>query len=195
LHVAGDAILRADGSMVTKLRDVLAEASRATPPLMVIGRADVASTFPSGCHIAEVEVDPETGVTRLVSYVAVDDAGNVISPAIVEGQIMGGIAQGVGSVLGERIVYDEGGQLVTSSFMDYAMPRADDLPSIAVLTHACPSPRNRLGVKGVGEAGTTGAIPAVANAVIDALRARGVSRLDIPLTPERVWLSMQSDIS
>jgi carbon-monoxide dehydrogenase large subunit len=187
LHVADHAVLRADGSFVTKLRDVLAEASRATPPLRVVGRADVASTFPSGCHIAEVEVDPDTGVTRLVSYVAVDDAGNIISPAIVEGQIVGGIVQGVGSVLGERIVYDEDGQLVTSSFMDYAMPRADDLPTIEVLTMACPSPRNRLGVKGVGEAGTTGAIPAVANAVIDALRARGVDHLDIPFTPARVW--------
>lgn len=193
LHVAGDAILRADGSTVAKLRDVLPEASRASPALAVIGKADVASTFPSGCHIAEVEIDPETGVTRVVSYVAVDDAGNVISPATVEGQIMGGIAQGVGSVLGERIVYDEGGQLVTSSFMDYAMPRADDLPSIEVLTLSCPSPRNRLGVKGVGEAGTTGAIPAVANAVIDALRARGASQLDIPLTSGKIWRAIRAD--
>lgn len=187
LRVAGDTIVRADGSIAARLSDVLAEASRATPALIVIGKANVASTFPSGCHIAEVEVDPETGVTRILSYVAVDDAGSIISPAIVEGQIMGGVAQGVGSVLGERIVYDEDGQLVTSSFMDYAMPRADDLPSIEVLTLACPSPQNRIGVKGVGEAGTTGAIPAVANAVIDALRARGVSHLDIPFSPRQVW--------
>lgn len=190
LHVDGDAILRLDASVAATLAEAIEDAARGEGPIIVTGEAPVTMTFPSGCHIAEVEIDPETGVAEILSYVAVDDAGTIISHALVEGQIMGGVAQGLGSVIGERIVYDENGQLVTSSFMDYAMPRADDVPNIAVITLGAPSPRNRLGVKGVGEAGATGSIPAVANALIDAMRGSGVDRLDMPFTPARIWRAL-----
>jgi carbon-monoxide dehydrogenase large subunit len=145
-------------------------------------------TFPAGTHIAEVEVDPETGVVRLERFVAVDDFGEVINPMIVEGQVHGGIAQGVGQALLEHGVYDESGQLVTGSFMDYCMPRADDLPSFDVDTTVTPCTHNPLGVKGCGEAGAIGAPAAVMNAVTDAL---GVKDLPMPATPERVWRALQ----
>ncbi|MDE2488774.1 MAG: xanthine dehydrogenase family protein molybdopterin-binding subunit, partial [Alphaproteobacteria bacterium] len=145
-------------------------------------------TFPAGTHIAEVEVDPETGVVDLVRFVAVDDFGEVINPMIVEGQVHGGIAQGVGQALLEHGVYDEAGQLVTGSFMDYCMPRADDLPSFEVDTTVTPCTHNPLGVKGCGEAGAIGAPAAVMNAVTDAL---GVKDLAMPASPERVWRALQ----
>jgi carbon-monoxide dehydrogenase large subunit len=143
--------------------------------------------FPGGAHVAEVEIDPETGVSNIVNYIAVDDSGRVLNHVLVEGQLHGGIVQGLGQALAEHCVYDAGGQLLTGSFMDYAMPRADMLTRVALHDHSVPSPSNPLGAKGAGEAGTTGALPAVANAVIDALRPLGIHHLDFPFSPARVW--------
>ena len=150
------------------------------------------ATFPNGCHICEVEVDPETGEAALLSYVVVDDVGTVINPLLVKGQIHGGIAQGLGQVFGEHIRYDAAGQLQTASFMDYAMPRAGDLCSLTVLSNPVPTATNPLGVKGAGEAGTVGALPALLGAVADALRPLGIRRLDLPATPERVWTAIRT---
>jgi carbon-monoxide dehydrogenase large subunit len=145
-------------------------------------------TYPSGAHVAEVEIDPVTGVVELVRFTAADDFGNIINPMIVEGQVHGGIAQGVGQALCENCVYDkESGQLVTGSYMDYAMPRADILPSFTVETHGTECTHNPLGVKGCGEAGTIGSPAAVMNAVVNALAPLGVTDLQMPATPERVW--------
>ncbi len=143
--------------------------------------------FPNGCHVCEVEIDPATGTVEIVNYVSVDDVGLPINPLLLDGQIHGGIAQGAGQALLEDVVYDAAGQLVTGSFMDYAMPRADDLPSIAVEMHNVPTPSNPLGVKGAGEAGCVGSPPAVINAVLDALAPLGVTDIAMPATPERVW--------
>ena len=148
--------------------------------------------FPNGCHVVEVEVDPDTGEVAIVSYVAVDDCGVVLNPFIVHGQAQGGIAQGVGQALTEDIVYDEDGQLMTASFMDYAMPRAHNLSHIDGLFNEVPSKTNPLGVKGAGEAGATGAPPAIVGAVADALKDLGVKHIDMPLTPERVWRAIQT---
>jgi carbon-monoxide dehydrogenase large subunit len=144
-------------------------------------------TFPGGCHICEVEIDPETGVTRVVKFTAVDDVGRVINPMIVEGQVQGGVAQGIGQALLENCVYDKNGQLLTGSYMDYTMPRADDLPSIGVATHTTLCTHNPLGVKGCGEVGAIGSPPAVINAVVDALKDYGVTHLDMPASPQKVW--------
>ena len=148
--------------------------------------------FPGGAHVAEVEIDPETGEVDLVRYVGVDDAGNVLSHALVEGQLHGGIVQGLGQVFGEQVVYDRAsGQLLTGSFMDYAMPRPEILKRVELHDHPVPSPSNPLGVKGAGEAGTTGALPAVANAVIDALRPLGIHHLDFPYSANRIWQAIE----
>ena len=147
--------------------------------------------FPGGAHVAEVEIDPETGEVEVVRYVAVDDCGRILSHALVDGQLHGGIVQGLGQVFAERLVYDESGQLLTGSFMDYAMPRPEILRSVELHDHSVPSPSNPLGVKGAGEAGTTGAIPAVANAVIDALRPLGIHHLDFPYSAARIWEAMR----
>ena len=149
-------------------------------------------TYPFGAHIAVVEVDAETGKVTLKRFVACDDVGNVINPMIVDGQIHGGIAQGVGQALFEGAIYDDQGQLTNGSYMDYTMPRADDLPMFEVDRTVTPCPHNPLGVKGAGEAGTIGSTPAVVNAVVDALFHLGVKDLQMPLTPERVWQAMQS---
>jgi carbon-monoxide dehydrogenase large subunit len=150
------------------------------------------ASWPNGCHIVEVEVDPETGKARVVAYTAVDDVGTVVNPMIVEGQTHGGLAQGIGQALLERTVYDEAGQLLTASFLDYTMPRADDLPMFDVETVPdIPSPGNPLGAKGAGELGCVGAPPAVMAAMLDALRPRGVRNLDMPATPERVWQAIR----
>jgi carbon-monoxide dehydrogenase large subunit len=151
--------------------------------------------FPGGAHVAEVEIDPQTGVVEVQRYVAVDDSGRVLNPTLVEGQLHGGIAQGLGQALGEHCVYDAGGQLLTGSFMDYAMPRADLLARVELHDHSVPSPSNPLGAKGAGEAGTTGALPAVANAVLDALGPLGVRQLDFPYSPLRVWQAIESGYS
>jgi carbon-monoxide dehydrogenase large subunit len=150
-----------------------------------------AVTFPNGCHVCEVEIDEATGSVSLERYSVVDDVGRMVNPMLVKGQIHGGIAQGVGQALFEALTYDRGGQLLTGSFMDYAMPRADDLPSFDVDSFEVPTAVNPLGAKGVGEAGTVGALAALLNAVNDALAPLGVRHLDMPVTPERVWRAMR----
>lgn len=149
-------------------------------------------TFPNSAHIAQVEIDQETGEVVIQKYVAVDDVGNIINPMIVEAQIVGGIAQGVGQALWEEAVYDENGQLLTASLMDYAMPRADGFPSIQVDRIVTPSPDNPLGVKGAGEMGTIAATPTIASAVLDALSPLGIKHLDMPLTPQKIWQAIQT---
>ena len=151
-----------------------------------------AVNFPNGTHMCEVEVDPDTGTTHIVRYVVVDDVGRMVNPLLVKGQIHGGIAQGLGQALFETIAYDAAtGQLLSGSFMDYAMPRADDVPHFEVDSHEVPTQTNPLGVKGVGEAGTVGSLPAVVNAVHDALAPVGVRHVDMPLTPERIWCAIR----
>jgi len=155
------------------------EAARWTPP---------ASTFPNGCHVCEVEVDPETGGVEVVRYTVVDDFGTVVNPALVKGQIHGGVAQGLGQALHERVVYDpDSGQLLSASFTDYSLPRAYDLPFVEVKLNCVPSTTNALGMKGAGEAGAIGAPPAVINALVDALSEFGVEHVDMPATPEYLW--------
>ena len=149
-------------------------------------------TFPFGCHVASVEVDAETGEVKIEKYVAVDDCGNIINPMIVAGQIHGGIAQGMGQAMWEECIYNEDGQLVTGSLMDYALPKAHLLPEFT-LEHTCtPSPVNPMGVKGVGEAGTIASTPCMVSAVCDALAPLGVRHIDMPLKPERVWKAIAS---
>ncbi|MEK6246428.1 MAG: molybdopterin cofactor-binding domain-containing protein, partial [Pseudomonadota bacterium] len=156
-------------------------------------RPKVGSTYPNGCHIAEVEIDPETGETEIVSYLACDDAGNIINHQIVEGQMQGGITQGAGHIFGEEAVYDrETGQLLTGSFMDYTMPRAGLVGGLNVIDHPVPTATNPLGAKGVGEAGVTGSMPCLMNAVMDALRQAGVQRFDMPASPQRVWAALRA---
>ena len=149
-------------------------------------------TFPGGCHIAEVEIDPETGVAEMVNFTAVDDFGRVVNPMIVDGQVQGGVAQGIGQALLESAVYDPGGQLVSGSFMDYTMPRANDIPNLAVATENTMCTHNPLGSKGCGEAGTIGSPPAVMNAVVDALKEYGVRHLDMPATAPKLWSIIQA---
>jgi carbon-monoxide dehydrogenase large subunit len=151
-----------------------------------------AATFPNGCHIAEVEVDPETGVVEVVKYSCVNDFGTVVNPMIVAGQLHGGVVQGIGQALMEMTVYDDDGQLLTGSFMDYAMPRAADVPSFVLAEHPVPAKTNPLGVKGCGEAGCAGALTSVVNAVVDALADRGIRHLDMPLTPFRIWQALRA---
>jgi carbon-monoxide dehydrogenase large subunit len=149
---------------------------------------DTPQTFPNGCHIAEVEIDPDTGVTEIVAYSAVDDAGVVIDHTLIAGQLVGGLAQGIGQALLENAVYDDAnGQLVTGTFMDYAMPRAQDMPPVTDVTHDVPATTNPLGVKGAGEAGTTGSIAAIMNAIADAIPDGRGNTLDMPATPQKVW--------
>jgi carbon-monoxide dehydrogenase large subunit len=164
---------RADGRT-----DLLVHEDRATLP---------ARSYPNGCHIAEIVIDCNTGVVRTDRYTVVDDFGNLINPMLAEGQVHGGIAQGIGQALTERVVYDEDGQLLTASFMDYAMPRADDLPMIGFTSEPVPSTANVMGMKGCGEAGTVGALAAISNAVQDALWDHGVRQADMPFTPHKVW--------
>ncbi|MCK5574413.1 MAG: xanthine dehydrogenase family protein molybdopterin-binding subunit, partial [Sphingomonadales bacterium] len=151
------------------------------------------STFPNGCHIAEVEVDKATGTVDIVNYTVVDDFGVVINPMIVAGQVHGGVMQGVGQILTETCYYDdETGQLITGSFMDYGMPRADDISMINFQLNEVPCQTNPLGVKGCGEAGTIGALPATANAVHDALKDMGVDNMHAPITPLKVWQALNA---
>ncbi|MER3399334.1 MAG: carbon monoxide dehydrogenase, partial [Chloroflexota bacterium] len=147
---------------------------------------------PFGAHVAVVEVDPETGQVKLLRYVAVDDCGRVMNPLVVEGQVHGGVAQGIGQALWEYAAYDEQGNLLTGSMLDYALPVASYLPSFETARTETPSPVTPLGVKGVGEAGTIGATQAVVNAVVDALEPFGVKYLNMPLTPERVWRAIRT---
>lgn len=149
-------------------------------------------TFPNSAHFAQVEIDRETGQVEIQKYVAVDDVGTVINPMIVDAQIVGGVAQGVGQALWEEAIYDENGQLLTASLLDYAMPRADNFPPIEVDRIVTPSPHNPLGVKGAGEMGTIAATPTIASAVFDALSPMGVSHIELPLTAEKIWRAMQA---
>ena len=204
LEVAAHDVAFADGVFSvpgTDLRLDVFEVAKAArdpaklPPGMAPGldtthhRVPSAQTFPNGCHIVEVEIDPETGAVAIERYTVVDDFGRTINPLLLEGQVHGGIAQGIGQALLEHAVYDpDSGQLLAGSFMDYAMPRADDLPAYAFSTHNVPSTSNPLGVKGAGEAGAVGAPPAVVNAIVDALNRRvGLRHIDMPVSPRRVW--------
>ncbi|MGO4713318.1 xanthine dehydrogenase family protein molybdopterin-binding subunit [Bradyrhizobium sp. 2TAF24] len=152
---------------------------------------EVPSTFPNGCHVAEVEVDPDTGVVEIVGYSGVNDFGTVVNPMIVAGQVHGGVVQGIGQALMECVRYDSNGQPVTGSFMDYALPRAGDIPPITLGDHPAPATSNPLGTKGCGEAGCAGSLSTIVNAVVDALSEYGISHIDMPLTPERVWRAIQ----
>jgi carbon-monoxide dehydrogenase large subunit len=196
LEVAPQDIEYARGGFTVKGTDrsvALADLARRHPgALDSIGDMKFSLTFPSGAHVAEVEIDPETGATAVVGYVAVEDCGNVINHTLLEGQMHGGIAQGAGQVLGEQCVYDRAnGQLLTASFMDYALPRADTLPEPKSVDHPVPSPTNALGVKGAGEAGTIGALPTLVNAILDALRPAGVEHFEMPATPHRIWHALR----
>ena len=162
-------------------------------PISVLAEGKFGSTFPNGCHIAEVEIDPATGVTEIASYCAVDDIGTVINHEVVEGQLHGGVVMGAGQIFGEHVVYDRGtGQLLTGSFMDYCMPRAGLVRSVRGEEHPTPSKVSPLGVKGVGESGCTGSLPALANAVMDALQPLGIKHIDMPLTSTKLWHAIHS---
>lgn len=150
------------------------------------------SAYPNGCHIAEVEIDPQTGQVEVARYVMVNDFGTVVNPMIVEGQLHGGVVQGIGQALFERTVFDDSGQLMTGSYMDYALPRAADVPFFSFVSEGVPTPNNRVGAKGCGEAGCAGSLPSVMNAVVDALAPYGVTHLDMPATPQAVWRAIQS---
>jgi carbon-monoxide dehydrogenase large subunit len=186
---------RATGSNTVMTMLEAAQAARAA------GREDLMRTrkkaridgrsYPNGCHLCEVEIDPETGGLEVTRYTVVDDFGTLMNPMMAEGQVHGGVAQGIGQAVSEHVVYDEDGQLLTASFMDYGMPRAVGLPMIAFHSEPVPSTRNPMGMKGCGEAGTVGAMAAIGNAVEDALRGRGVGQVDMPFTPARLWSALQ----
>ena len=221
LHMGGSALVDAIGLVMAKARPVAARLLQAQPAevafnagvfsaggrsvgLMEVARATESEsldsyhwtlldkiTFPNGVHVAEVEVDPETGTIALLRYTAADDFGAAINPLLLVGQVQGGLAQGIGQALMERTVYDpETGQLLSGSFMDYALPRAEDLPDLDVHLHGIPTGSNPLGVKGAGQAGAIASPPAVVAAVLDAVAPLGVTHLDMPLTPERVWRAL-----
>lgn len=153
----------------------------------------LAAAFPSGCHVCELEIDPETGSIELMNYIAVEDCGRIVNPTLLAGQIHGGVLQGVGQAMMESIVYDASGQLISGSFIDYAMPRASDFICLRLIDNPHPTSTNPLGIKGAGESGTVGALPAVMNAVADALRPYGIEHLDMPASPQRVWNAMRKD--
>lgn len=198
IEFAGGAFRVSGTDRAIGIRELAARArTMAQLPAELAGGLDTVATFqspqmsfPNGCHVCEVEIDPETGVVRVVAYAAVDDVGRVMHQTIVEGQIHGGVAQGLGQVLGEQVIYGEDGQLLTASFMDYVMPRADDLPSMRLGHHVAPCTTNPLGVKGAGESGVAGSLPAGMSAILDALGERGVTHLDLPASPARVWRAL-----
>ena len=198
LEAAAADIEFADGTYRIKGTDrgvtllALAKKYAGTPqPLDVKSEGKFGVTFPNGCHVAEVEVEPDTGEIEIVRFTAVDDAGNLVNRQIVEGQMQGGITQGAGQVFGEVAVYDaETGQLLSGSFMDYPMPRAGLVGGLAIHEHPVPTASNPLGAKGVGEAGVSGSLPAIMNAIADALRQGGVGHFDMPATPDRVWRAL-----
>jgi carbon-monoxide dehydrogenase large subunit len=166
---------------------------RSPHPLDTVSELPIFRAFPSGAHVAEVEIDPETGAVQVLGYIAVDDIGTVLSPVLAAGQVQGGIVQGAGQVFGEHCVYEPGsGQLLTGSFMDYVMPHADLMCRIVIVDRPVPSPTNALGMKGVGESGTIGAAPALMNAIANALRSAGVDHFDMPATPVRVWSALDT---
>jgi carbon-monoxide dehydrogenase large subunit len=168
-------------------------AAQSPHPMDCVAEGTFGATFPNGCHIAEVEIDPETGVVDVVAYATVDDIGNVVDHTSVEGQVHGGVLQGVGQVLGEHAIYDpETGQLLAGSFMDYPMPHADLMPAIRCDDHPVPTKANALGSKGVGESGTSGALGATMNAILDAIRPAGITDFDMPVTPDRLWRALRA---
>ncbi len=178
--------------LAAKLRQGLKLPEGVPTTLNVNDKIDgVPSTFPNGCHVAEVEVDPDTGVVEVVKYTTVNDFGTILNPMIVEGQLHGGVTQGIGQALSERVVYNEDGQPLTGSFMDYALPRAADVPNFSWESLPTPATTNPLGVKGCGEAGCAGALPSVMNAVVDALSQYGITHIDMPATPHRVWQAIK----
>jgi carbon-monoxide dehydrogenase large subunit len=198
-----DGIFRVVGTdRAVSLKDVAQAAyvpSR-LPPGLETGLYEVASfspevpNFPNGCHVCEVEIDPETGTTRVLRYVVVDDVGTVINPLTLAGQIHGGVAQGIGQAFTEHLVYDEGsGQLLSGSFMDYGLPRADEVCSFEMEENPVPTKTNPLGVKGAGEAGNVGALAAIMNAVVDALAPLGIAHIDMPATAEKVWRAIRTN--
>ena len=191
-----DESFRIPGSNVTPTMQECAALARADERLDLLSHSSTvqleARSFPNGAHIAEVEVDPQTGHVVVDRYTVVDDFGNLFNPLIVEGQVHGGVAQGIGQAISEHVVYDEEGQLLTATFMDYGMPRASDVPFMTFETEPVPSTANVMGVKGCGEAGTVGALAAVANAVQDAMWDKGVRQADMPFTPLRVWEMLQA---
>jgi len=190
-----DGAFRAPGSNLALSLSEAAQMARAA------GRADLlrhrtearlpGRSYPNGAHLVEVEIDPETGRTRIDRYTVVDDFGTLVAPDLVAGQVHGGVVQGIGQVMSEALIHDAEGQLLTGSLMDYAIPRADDVPPIRFFSEPVPSTRNPLGMKGCGEAGTVGALGALANAVRDALAAAGAGPVETPLTPERIWRALQ----
>lgn len=188
---------RAPGSNMTPTLLEAAEMARTDGRRDLLNHRETAElparSFPNGAHVCEVEIDPETGQTEIIRYTVVDDFGNLINPLLVEGQVHGGVVQGIGQALCERVSYDEDAQLLTASFMDYAMPRAADVPMFTFTTEAVPSTTNVMGMKGCGEAGTVGSMAAVANAVADALSHAGVVEADMPFTPHRVWKMLNED--
>jgi len=181
------------------IKDVAKEAMDPTklPKGMDVGLIATATysapvqNFPNGCHICELEIDQDTGEVEIMRYSVVDDVGTVINPLLLKGQIVGGVAQGIGQILMEDIKFDGHGQNLTGSFMDYAMPRATDISAVDVKSNPVPTRTNPLGVKGAGEAGCVGAMPAVANALVDALSPLGVRHIEMPATPERLWRAMR----
>ena len=182
----------ADGRSIQFVELVRGLVGQRPHPLDTTAEGTFGTTYPNGCHIAEVEIDPETGTSTIARYTAVDDLGHVINPTLVAGQVHGGVTQGAGQVFGEHAIYDRTtGQLLTASFSDYFMPRAGMLPRIDVREHPVPTPTNALGAKGVGESGCSGSLPALVNATVDALRPRGISHLDMPFTPARIWEALQ----
>ena len=209
LYSEGQAILKTATTVIEKGRRAASEALEAAMPdiqfeqgrrekaakgqdVTTLDAAEIANidhhTFPNGCHIAEVEIDPETGVVSVLRYSVTDDVGKAVNPMIVAGQVHGGVAQGFGQAVLERTAFDpSSGQLLSGSLMDYCLPRADDLPNIEVELVEVPCGTNPLGVKGAGEAGAVGSPPAVINAIIDALSPMGITHIDMPATAEKVW--------
>jgi carbon-monoxide dehydrogenase large subunit len=172
---------------------LVAQAGAGDHPMNADAEHPMVRAFPTGAHITEVEIDPATGVTRILRYVAVDDCGMVFDHVLAAGQIHGGMVQQLGQVLGEQMLYDaESGQLLTGSFMDYYMPRAGVVESFVTDDLNVPSPSNPLGAKGVGEAGAVGCMPSVMNAIVDALKPLGVEHFDMPATPSRVWAAIEA---
>ena len=207
LEAAADDIEFADGRFVVAGTDRgldLGEVCRLaySPPSLPAGMepglieramyAPTAPTFPNGCHACEVEIDPETGAATLTRYAVVDDVGRVLNPLLLDGQVHGAVVQGAGQVMMEDMAWDGAGQPITGTFLDYAFPRADDMPSFVVASNDIPSTSNPLGIKGAGEAGTVGALPCVMNAIVDALAPLGIATFDMPATPERLWRAIQS---
>jgi carbon-monoxide dehydrogenase large subunit len=206
LGVEGDAVKFADGifsaagtNRTLTIKEVARQAANPArlPKGMEGGltatavyNADV-ENFPNGCHVCELEIDEETGEVDILRYSVVDDVGTVLNPLLLHGQIVGGIAQGVGQILMEDIRFDGSGQLVSGSFMDYAMPRAETFGSFRIESNPVPTKTNPLGVKGAGEAGCVGAMPAVANALVDALSELGIRHVEMPATPERLWRAIK----